>query len=82
MSAQDFIALGIVGLAVVYAGRAFLRTLGGQTGCGSGCGCSKNDAVNPNRKLKQVPLVALGGVKEVQKFEGSGVPEANKSSVL
>lgn len=85
MSVQDFIALGIVAVAVVYAARSFLRTLGGQTGCGGGCGCSKNDAVAPDRKLKQIPLVTLGGVGGDQELKGPrvpGVPGVDKSDVL
>lgn len=77
MSAQDYIALGIVAVAVVYAGRSFLRTLGGQTGCGGSCGCSKNPSESQaDRALKQIPLVQLGGQAKGQTPAG-GVQRPN-----
>jgi len=65
MGVQDWIALGVVGAAALYAGRSLWRTLHGETGCGGECGCAKSDsAIPPDRKLKQIPLVKLGGTSQ------------------
>jgi hypothetical protein len=67
MGTQDLIALGIVAVAVVYAGRSILHTLRGQTGCGGGCGCSKDPSeAQSDRGLKQIPLVQLGSSSKEQ----------------
>lgn len=60
MDLQDLIALIVVLAAVLYAGRSFLRTLKGESGCATGCGCAKSPP-NPARQLKQIPLVQVGG---------------------
>jgi len=63
MNVQDIIALIVVGVAVVYAGRSLWRTLHGETGCGGECGCSKNDdPARKDRALKHIPLVTINSV--------------------
>ncbi len=63
MSGQDVIALAIVAVAVVYAGRSLWRTLHGESSCGE-CGSSKKAAApgQESRGLKRIPLV---GVEQV-----------------
>lgn len=64
MGLQDLIALIVVLGAVLYAGRSFLRTLKGESGCATGCGCAKS-AQKPDRQLKQIPLVQVGGTNSM-----------------
>jgi len=66
MGGQDWIALGVVGAAALYAGRSLWRTLHGETGCGGDCGCARNDSAIPaDRKLQHVPLVTIGGTDQI-----------------
>jgi hypothetical protein len=62
---QDLVALAVVAVAVVYAGRSLWRTLHGETGCGGEC-ASKCTATGDageqpavRRTLKRLPLVTL-----------------------
>jgi hypothetical protein len=68
MNVQDIIALAIVGVAVVYAGRSLWRTLHGDSGCGTcanhehlslagrGDGVSVDDAVPDDRSSQSMAL--------------------------
>ncbi len=67
MTFQDIIALAIVAVAVVYAGRSLWRTLHGETGCAGECGCAaarpreaaQEDGSLAPPTLKRIPLVTL-----------------------
>ncbi len=57
---QDIIALVIVAVAVVYAGRSLWRTLHGETGCAGGCGRSDlNRDGDPSRERKRADGLAI-----------------------
>jgi len=60
MSVQDVIALAVVAVAAVYAGRSLWRTLHGETGCAGECGSKHaSEEAAPRRTLRRVPLVSL-----------------------
>jgi hypothetical protein len=63
MTVQDIIALLIVGVAVLYAGRALWRTLHGETGCAGECGCSaKRTSDADSLRAEALPSSAEGGM--------------------
>jgi len=66
MTFQDLIAVGVVGLAMLYLGRAFWQNMIRHERLSSCCRCAKVTQVGADGRLatrsglRQTPLVALG----------------------